>query len=135
MTSNQWFRNGFIYLLILVAIAALFFNIFQQPRQPNSVPISKAAQDVQLGNVKKIASAGTTLTLTYKDGTQALTQKSNRDVGVEETLKNLGVAPDKISGVDIVYEQPAQWGGILTILSGFLPLILGRLRLFPHETQ
>ncbi|MBI4786106.1 MAG: ATP-dependent metallopeptidase FtsH/Yme1/Tma family protein [Chloroflexi bacterium] len=123
MTSNQWFRNGFIYLLILVAIAALFFNIFQQPRQPNSIPISKAAQDVQLGNVKKISSAGTTLTVTYKDGQQALTQKSNRDVGVEETLKNLGVAPDKISAVDIVYEQPAQWGDILTILSGFLPLI------------
>ncbi|MGE5261942.1 MAG: ATP-dependent zinc metalloprotease FtsH [Acidobacteriota bacterium] len=123
MTSNQWFRNGFIYLLILVAIAALFFNIFQQPRQPNSIPISKAAQDVQLGTVKKIASSGTTLTLTYKDSQTAITTKANRDIGVEETLKNLGVAQDKIAAVDIVYEQPAQWGDILTILSGFLPLI------------
>ncbi|HEX9074981.1 MAG TPA: ATP-dependent zinc metalloprotease FtsH [Anaerolineae bacterium] len=123
MTSNQWFRNGFIYLLILVAIAALFFNIFQQPRQPNSVPISKAAQDVQLGTVKKISSSGTTLTLTYKDSQTAITTKANRDISVEETLKNLGVAPDKVAAVDIVYEQPAQWGDILTILSGFLPLI------------
>ncbi len=123
MSSNQWFRNGFIYLLILVAIAALFFNIFQQPRQPNSIPISKAAQDVQLGSVKKISAAGTTLTLTYKDNSTAITTKANRDISVEETLRNLGVAPDKISNVDIVYEQPAQWGDILTILSGFLPLI------------
>ncbi len=123
MTSNQWFRNGFIYLLILVAIAALFFNIFQQPRQPNSIPISKAAQDVQLGNVKKISANGTTLTLTYKDGQTAIATKANRDIGVEETLKNLGVTADKISAVDIVYETPAQWGDILTILSGFLPLI------------
>src|SRR5512142_232732 len=123
MSSNQWFRNGFIYLLILVAIAALFFNIFQQPRQPNSIPISKAAQDVQLGTVKKISSNGTTLTLTYKDSQTAITTKANRDIGVEETLKNLGVAPDKVAAVDIVYEQPAQWGDILTILSGFLPLI------------
>jgi cell division protease FtsH len=123
MTSNQWFRNGFIYLLILVAIAALFFNIFQQPRQPNSIPISKAAQDVQLGTVKKISSSGTTLTLTYKDSQTAITTKANRDISVEETLKNLGVAPDKVAAVDIVYEQPAQWGDILTILSGFLPLI------------
>src|SRR5512142_849327 len=123
MSSNQWFRNGFIYLLILVAIAALFFNIFQQPRQPNTIPISKAAQDVSLGTVKKISANGTNLTLTYKDGQTAISTKANRDVGVEETLKNLGVAPDKISAVDIVYEQPAQWGDILTILSGFLPLI------------
>src|SRR5512142_42062 len=123
MTSNQWFRNGFIYLLILVAIAALFFNIFQQPRQPNSIPISKAAQDVQLGTVKKIASSGTTLTLTYKDGNQAVTTKADSTISVEEVLKNLGVTPDKITAIDIVYEQPAQWGDILTILSGFLPLI------------
>jgi cell division protease FtsH len=123
MTSNQWFRNGFIYLLILVAVAALFFNIFQQPRQLNSVPISKLQQDVQLGTVKKIASNGTTLTVTYKDGTTAVSNKSNRDISVEETLKNFGVPPDKIAAVDIVYEQPAQWGDVLTILSGFLPLI------------
>ncbi len=123
MTSNQWFRNGFIYLLIIVAILALFFNIFQQPRQPNTIPISKAAQDVQLGSVKKISASGSALTLTYKDGTTAVTQKANSTISVEETLKNLGDTTDKISAVDIVYEQPAQWGDILTILSGFLPLI------------
>src|SRR5512142_2151351 len=123
MSSNQWFRNGFIYLLILVAIAALFFNIFQQPRQPNTIPISKAAQDVSLGTVKKISANGTNLTLTYKDGQTAITTKANRDISVEETLRNLGVTPDKVSAVDIVYETPQQWGDILTILSGFLPLL------------
>lgn len=117
------FRNGFIYLLILVALAALFFNVFQQPRQPNPIPISKAAQDVQLGNVKKISASGTLLTLTYKDGVTATTTKANRDVSIEETLKNLGVPPDKISAVDIVYEQASQWGDVLTLLTGFLPLI------------
>jgi len=124
MTSNQWFRNGFIYLLILVAVAALFFNIFQQPKQPTTIPISKLAQSVQAGTVKKISSNGTALTITYKDSsTTEMSNKSNRDVSVEESLKNLGVSPDKIAGVDIVYEQPTQWGDILTILSGFLPLI------------
>src|SRR5574340_868653 len=110
MSSNQWFRNGFIYLLILVAILALFFNFFQQPRQPDSIPISRAAQDVQLGLVKKISAAGTTLTLSYKDGSSKVTTKASRDISVEETLRNLDVAPDKIGVVDIVYEQPAQWG-------------------------
>jgi cell division protease FtsH len=101
----------------------LFFNIFQQPRQPNSIPISSVAQDVQAGRVKKIASSGTTLTVTYRDNTTAVSTKSNRDISVEETLRNLGDTPDKIAAVEIVYEQPAQWGDVLTILSGFLPLI------------
>ena len=124
MNSNQqWFRNGFIYLLILVAIVALGFGIFQQPRQPNPIPVSKVAQDIELGNVRKISSNGSTLTVTYRDGTSVITNKANREIGVEETLKNLGVSPDKIASVDIVYEQPTQWGDIITILSGFLPLI------------
>ncbi len=123
MTSNPWFRNGFIYLIILVAAGALFINFFQQPRQPNTLPISKVAQDVQLGTIKKISSLGNTLNLTYKDGQTAVSAKASRDSSVEETLKNLGVTPDKIAAVDIVYEQPPQWGDVLTILSGFLPLI------------
>ncbi len=124
MSSNPWFRNGFIYLIILVALGALFINFFQQPRQPNSVPISKVATDVQLGNVKKISSNNTTLNITYKDGTIVLSNKASRDVSIEETLRNLGVAPDKLAAVDIVYEQPPQWGDLLTFITGFLPLVL-----------
>jgi cell division protease FtsH len=82
------------------------------------------AQDVQLGNVKKISSNNTTLNVTYKDGTTVVSNKASRDTSVEETLKNLGVDSNKISAVDIVYEQPPQWGDLFTILTGFLPLVL-----------
>ncbi|MBI3536151.1 MAG: ATP-dependent metallopeptidase FtsH/Yme1/Tma family protein [Chloroflexi bacterium] len=124
MTANPWLRNGFIYLLILVAVGALFFQVFQPPQKTNLVSVSTVALDVQNGLVKKISSVGNTLTVTYKDiGKTATSAKANRDVSVEESLKNLGVSPDKILGVEIVYEQPPQWGDLLTILSGFLPLI------------
>ncbi len=124
MSSNQWLRNGLIYLLILVAVVALFFQFFQQPKQPNAIPISKVAQSVQAGAVKKIVSTGTTLTVTYKEGSiSEIATKSNRDISVEETLKNLGVSPDKISAVDIAYENPTQWGDVIGLLSAFLPLI------------
>ena len=124
MSSNQWLRNGLIYLLIIVAVGALFFQVFQQPKAPNSIPISKLAQSVQAGTVKKISVNGTTLTVTYKDTNVTETAtKSNRDISAEETLKNLGVSADKIAAVDIVYENPTQWGDIITILSGFLPLV------------
>ncbi|MBI3742078.1 MAG: hypothetical protein HY257_10050, partial [Chloroflexi bacterium] len=110
MTANPWLRNGFIYLLILVAVGALFFQVFQPPQKTNLVSVSTVALDVQNGLVKKISSVGNTLTVTYKDiGKTATSAKANRDVSVEESLKNLGVSPDKILGVEIVYEQPPQW--------------------------
>ena len=123
MNSNQWFRSGFVYLLIVVAIVALGFGFFQQPRQPNATPISKVAQEIEAGNVRKIASSGSTLTVTFKDNTTTTATKASREVSVEETLKNLGVSADKLAAVEIVYESPSQWGDILTILSTFLPLI------------
>ncbi len=125
MNSNQWLRNGLIYLLILVAVSALFFQVAQQPKQPNAIPISKLAQSVQAGTVKKISVNGNALTITYKEGgPQETALKSNRDIGVEETLKNLGVPAEKIAGVDIVYEQPPQWDNILALVGTFLPIIL-----------
>ncbi len=125
MSSNPWFRNGFIYLIILVALGALFINFFQQPRQPTPIPISKLAQSVTAGTVKRISANGTLLTITYKDTpTTEVTTKATRDATVEETLRNLGVAPEKIAQVEIVYEQPPQWGDLLTLITGFLPLVL-----------
>jgi cell division protease FtsH len=123
-SNNQWLRSGLIYLLIVVAVSALFLQVAQQPKQVNAIPISKLAQSVQAGTVKKISVSGNTLTITYKEGgPQETALKSNRDVSVEETLRNLGVAPEKILAVDIVYEQPPQWDNLLTLAGTFLPLI------------
>ncbi|MBM3130424.1 MAG: ATP-dependent zinc metalloprotease FtsH [Chloroflexi bacterium] len=130
--QNQWMRNGLIYLLILVAVSALFFQVTQQPKQPTAIPISKLAQSVQAGAVKKISVSGTTLTVTYKEGgPQETALKSNRDVSVEETLKNLGVPAEKVLAVDIVYEQPTQWESLLALAPYILPLVfLGALFFF-----
>lgn len=130
-SNNQWLRSGLIYLLIVIAVSALFLQVAQQPKQVNTIPISKLAQSVQAGTVKKISVSGNTLTITYKESGPQETALKNRDVSVEETLRNLGVAPEKILAVDIVYEQPPQWDNLLTLAGTFLPLIfIGALFFF-----
>jgi cell division protease FtsH len=131
-SNNQWLRSGLIYLLILVAVSALFMQMAQQPKQTNIIPISKVAQSVQAGTVKKISVSGNTLTITYKDGgPQESALRPSREVGVEETLRTLGVAPEKMLAVDIVYEQQAQWESLLTLAGTLLPLIfIGALFFF-----
>lgn len=122
-TNNQWFRNGFVYLLILVALGALFFNIFQPSRPVASVPISRIAQDVQNDLVKKISVHASDITVEYKDGTMR-TASIKRDSTIEGTLKDLGVADDKRLAVDIVYENSMQLDNILGLLGTILPFIL-----------
>jgi len=131
-SNPQWIRSGLIYLLIVIAVSALLFQATQQPKQLTAIPISKLAQSVQAGAVKKIAVNGNTLTITYKEGgPQETALKSSRDVSVEETLKNLGVSAEKILAVDIVYEQPPQWDNVIALATTFLPLIfIGALFFF-----
>ena len=131
-TNNQWFRNGFVYLLILVALGALFFNIFQPSRPVASVPISRIAQDVQNDLVKKISVHASDITVEYKDGTMR-TASIKRDSTIEGTLKDLGVADDKRLAVDIVYENSMQLDNILGLLGTILPFILiAGLLFFPN---
>lgn len=122
-TNNQWFRNGFVYLLILVALGALFFNIFQPSRPVASVPISRIAQDVQNDLIKKISVHSSDITVEYKDGTLR-TASIKRDSTIEGTLKDLGVADEKRLAVDIVYENSMQLDNILGLLGTILPFLL-----------
>jgi cell division protease FtsH len=131
MSSNQWFRNGFVYLLILVALAALFFNIFQRPPQTQTVYISKVAQDIKAGLVKEISVNGPNLTIKYRSSQATTNALISRTGTVEETLKNLGVTPEEMANVDIVYENPPQWDNIVALLGTILPfLLVGGLFIF-----
>jgi cell division protease FtsH len=65
--SSGWFRNGFIYLLILVAVVALFFSVFSPSKNSDGVSLTKLARDIKSGVVKKIVLTGDELKVWYKD--------------------------------------------------------------------
>ncbi len=123
MSSKKWFRFGLTSLLTVIAVAIAFSYFSRSSRPANPIPISKLSQDVQLGTVKQISVDGTQLHVTYRDGVQALSNKVNQESSIEKSLLSFGVSPDRIAAVDILYQSPAEWGAILTLLSIVLPLI------------
>jgi cell division protease FtsH len=124
MIQNKWFRFGFTLLVMSVIAVVGYFYLFQSRQPTTYIPISKLGQDVQLGTVKGISTAdGTTINVTYTDGTTAMSLKAAGDSGIEETLNNLNVSPGRIAAVEITYERPSQWNDILPILLGVVPLI------------
>jgi len=122
MTSRSM-RNALIYLLITVAAAAFFYNLFSQREVLPTVTINKVAEDISSGQVKQIIVDGNDLRVERTDGSRILSRKEE-GVGIVETLKGLGVSQDSLEKVEITVKSPSQWGGWMTILGTFLPLLI-----------
>lgn len=124
--NNQWYRNGLVYLLIIVTLAALAFNIFQQPRQTRQIQISDLVNSMKNGEVSKTSVNGSTVTVTYKqDGKQATASFGRTPTAsFEDTMRSYGVSPDQLLAANVVYDNPPQWDNIIALLGTILPFLL-----------
>ena len=105
-SQNQWFRNGFVYLLIILVLVALAFNIFQQPRTTKTVSIAQLAQDIKDGQVSKTVISGSQVTVTYTNQSTATTSFSrNTRASFEETRTPYGVTSEQLIKANVTYEN------------------------------
>jgi cell division protease FtsH len=120
------FRNIFVYLIILVAAAFLFFNFSSQSEQVEEMPISQVAAAAKSGMIEQITVIGdySTLEVEFRDGSDPVVARKGSDADVVEVLRNLGVSQEEIAAITIEYEQPSGWTNWITLLSGILPAIL-----------
>ena len=128
--SSRWIRNGLVYLVITVIVAALFYNIYSASTSLAPVPISTVAQDIKDGRVSKILVSGDELRITRTSGAEVVSRK---EPGADTTqvLTNLGVTQEMMNSLSIEIQSPSEWGSWLAIFSSFLPLLLiGGLLLF-----
>jgi len=134
----RWFRNSFIWLIIMVFVLAIAFQLFNRGsspvkqvamtgpnslvnrlmndyrHQPNPIPVS-VQQD------------GATITL-QEDGSALKYQAAFSDrLDITQFLRNTGVATDSPrfkSSVSIKYTSPSQLGGIIATIAQFFPLLI-----------
>ncbi len=126
MQTNHWLRHGFTYLLILVTLAALAFNIFQQPRAPRySMTINQVLADAKEGLIERIETSGTggDLLVTYRDEPDTKVHaQMERGQSITQLLLAAGVPLDSLDVV--VTQSPPQWDNIIALLGTILPFLL-----------
>ena len=128
--DTKWLRNSFVYLIIMVAILAVFFTIFQQPGKEKPVALTDLYQtvvnDAHNGNKDTLTISGTKVALKSPEGTKTTYIGDKTDV--LQDLHERGVQDNQIA---LDYQAPSQWGNWLGLLGSFLPLIIfGGLLLF-----
>ncbi|MCS6880670.1 MAG: ATP-dependent zinc metalloprotease FtsH [Oscillochloridaceae bacterium] len=142
MGDNRWLKNSFVYLIILVAALALFFQYFgQNSTQSNEKGIAEVIADAKAGRIKQIAAqAGDEqIIVTYTDGTEYRSRLESND-SVMGLLADWGVPLTSSDGKQLINVRvsPAPaWGGLLSIFTILLPtlLLIGFFVFFMRQAQ
>jgi cell division protease FtsH len=120
---SRWLKNGFVYLLILIAVVALFFSFSSQSEKAQEVEISEVASQAQAGRVGTIILSGDSLRVFYKGQKTPVLARKEPTEGAIQTLRALGVSEEQLVSIDIKVEQPSDWGNWLSLLGTVLPVV------------
>src|SRR5690348_4921159 len=104
---SRWLRNSFIYLLILVAVIAIVFSVFNPGGGPQTKPFGFVTGQVKSGNVGQIDVSGDSLTVHMKDNTTYHSRKES-GTSLESELKDAGIDPNSSNYPLVNVKEPSQ---------------------------
>ena len=123
-------RSMFIYLLIGVAVLAIFFTVFGEPFKDSSeVPVSRMITMAAEGKIRSIEVKGDTLSAVTLDE-RNLTSRKESGSSIVELLESAGVNQG-LGGLEVSVEGNSGVGSLLGVLLNFLPILFfGAILLF-----
>ena len=127
--NTKWLRNGFIYLLIVVAVIAIFYTLFGNEGGSSERSISEVIAMAKQRQIDTIEIRGDKLTA-YTTRGETLTSRKEGGASLLELLTDAGVDPYG-SNPTVVVKGSSGLGSLFSILLNFLPLIFfGAVLLF-----
>src|SRR6185312_16816138 len=96
--DTKWLRNSFVYLLIIVALIALFLSFFPSGggRMPQKESLGDVMQEARQGQIKQIVVQGNTWTVEHNDGVEAHVE-ADPNTNVYQVMEAAGVPQSAIA--------------------------------------
>jgi cell division protease FtsH len=126
MGDNRWLKNSFVYLIILVAALALFFNYFNNNQQ--------GAQPMNVWELIGRTKAGEITSIEPQQGSNELrivdndnnnfTSRLESGTSITQLLIAAGVDPAEAETLVVNVSAAPAWGGLLNIFTILLPVLL-----------
>src|SRR5437016_2618229 len=112
MPDTKWLKNSFIYLLIIVALIALFLSFFPPGagKQTSQLSLSEVINLAKQGNVKQITVQGDTLIVQRTDTNVEARVQTDPNTNLYQIFNATGVPQSQVAKIDVVYQKPAEFG-------------------------
>jgi len=141
MGDNRWLKNSFVYLIILVAALALFFQYFgQKANQSGEKGIAEVIADAKAGKIEKIeAQAGDDqIIVAYKGENTPYRSRLETSDTIMSLMAQYGVSINEGgAGIRVEVKPAPAWGGVLSAFTILLPtlLLIGFFFFFMRQAQ
>jgi len=123
-TSGQFFSNLLTAVLVFLIISTLYSAVEGNKKKVEEVSVSKIAQDISLGTVKKVVVEGGMINAEYLDGSKKKSKKETES-SLSQTLVNYGVTAEKLAKVEVEVKNESGFGYyMLNILPFLLPVFI-----------
>ena len=129
--NSRFMRNGFIYLLIVVAVLAIFLSLFRGvPGGSNELGLTEVVAMAKRGEIDTIEVSGDRLTI-IDNRQETFSSRIEPNASIVEILVDAGIDPYAANSPNIVVVGSSGLGSLFGILINFLPLIFfGAVLLF-----
>ena len=125
--NSQWLRNSFVYLLIIVAVVAIFFTFFQAPSGSREIPLSQVIQMAKGLQVRTIEVSEDSLKV-IDNGGETFRSRKESSASIVEVLTDAGV---DVTTLEIKVKGSGGLGSLFGLFINFLPIIFfGAIILF-----
>ena len=125
--GNRWIGNTFIYLIIFVAVIAVFFMLFSPGPEGEKITLGEFLAKAENGEIVQTTVDGDRLLIVTRSNQLFVTEKEQGMI-VSDTLLAKGIDPEDI-GLEV--KGGGGLGSLFGVLLQFLPLIFfGAILLF-----
>jgi cell division protease FtsH len=124
--DSSWFKNSFVWLIIMVAVVALILNTFptaNRAQQADEWNLNQVAEQIKSGKVTKIIIREDTLDVELVGGQRAVVRKdrNTNQKDLEDLLIGRGVTRSELPPIEVA--KPSDWGNWAALLTSILPVI------------
>ena len=131
MGGNRWAGNTFIYVIIFVAVIAIFFTLFSPGESAQETSLTQVLEMAKRNEITRIVVDGDRLIVTPRlTPNQPLIATKEPGTSIFDVLASEDIRPAEM-GIQIQVKQSGGIGSLFGILLQFLPLIFfGAILLF-----
>ena len=122
MSDNKWLRNGFVWMILIIAVVAVWFTFVNSGSSGRRINMADVAADIKAGRVERLVMTENSneVQVHYVGSQEIRTTTLPPNTNIYDVLKEFGI---QAGDFELQVNEASQWGSWLSALTFILPTL------------